>query len=74
LTATQFRILQRIPDEGLCLSALRRERADRIAAQIRTLRILALLELVVEAKTESGEVRFELTDAGRRLVEPGGVR
>jgi hypothetical protein len=74
LTVAQFRMLQRIPDEGLPLSALRQRRGYRIAAQIRTLRILTLLELVVETKTESGEVRFEITDAGRKLVEPDGVR
>jgi DNA-binding MarR family transcriptional regulator len=73
LTAVQFRMLQRIPDEGLPQIALRQGRGNTIAAPIRTLRILIQLNLVVETQSENGEVRFELTDAGRRLVEADGA-
>jgi hypothetical protein len=61
-------MLQRIPDEGLSQIALR-QGGYNIAAKIRTLRILMLLELVVETKSES-DVRFEITDAGRKLIGP----
>jgi predicted transcriptional regulator len=75
LTVTQFRMLQRIPDDGLPQTALLREgRGYGIAAQIRTLRTLIPLGLVVETQAESGEARFEITDAGRRLVEADGAR
>src|SRR4051794_18020714 len=74
LTPTQFRMLQRIPDEGLPLSALRRNLGYGIAAQIRTLRILGQWDLVVETQSDGGDVRFEITDAGRRLVEADGAR
>jgi hypothetical protein len=73
LTATQFRMLQRIPDDGLSLSALRRERADKIAAQIRTLRILTQLKLVIETHSDGDDIRFEITDAGRRLARSDGA-
>ena len=68
LTAAQFRMLQRIPDEGLSPSALHQGRRE-IAAQIRTLRQLNLLGLVVETQSESG-FRFQITDAGRKLARP----
>ena len=74
LTAVQFRMLQRIPGDGLPQIALLREgRGYGIAAQIRTLRTLIPLGLVVETQTESGEARFVITDAGRRLVEADGA-
>jgi hypothetical protein len=68
LTATQFRMLQRIPDEGLPQTALRQRHGYGIAAQLRTLRILVLLDLVVETQNQIDEVWFETTDAGRKLV------
>lgn len=74
LTVAQFRMLRRIPDGGLSQIALRQARGYGVASQIRTLRILTLLDLVVEAKSESGVVRFEITDAGRRLARPDGAR
>jgi hypothetical protein len=73
LTAAQFRMLQRIPDDGLPLSALRQGQGYGIAAQIQTLRILIQLELVVETQSDGGDVRFETTDAGRRLASPDGA-
>jgi predicted transcriptional regulator len=45
-----------------------------VAAQIRTLRTLIPVGLVVETQTENGEARFVITDAGRRLVEADGAR
>ena len=66
-------MLQRIPDEGMPLSALRQNHGYGIAAQIRTLRILTLLCLVVETQSEGGDIRFVITDAGRRLVEADGA-
>ena len=74
LTATQFRMLRRVRDEGMSMSTLRRERADSIAAQIRTLRGLAQLELVIETQGDGGDVRFEITDAGRSLARSDGAR
>jgi len=74
LTVTQFRMLQRIPDEGMPVSALRQGQGYGIAAQIRTLRILGQWDLVVETQSDGGDVRFEITDAGRRLVEADGAR
>lgn len=71
LTTTQFRMLQRIPDDGLPLSALRQRHGYGIGAQIRTLRILCQLDLAVEVQSDGGDVRFLITDAGRRLLEPG---
>jgi DNA-binding MarR family transcriptional regulator len=68
LTPAQFRMLQRIPDEGLPQIALRQGRSYSIALQIRTLRILIQWGLVDETQSDSGDVRFELTDAGRRLA------
>ena len=65
LTAIQFRLLQRIPDEGLTQITLRQGRGNNTAAQTRTLHILIQLDLVVERASENGEVRYELTDAGR---------
>jgi DNA-binding MarR family transcriptional regulator len=68
LTVTQSRMLQRIPDEGLAQIALRQGRGNNTAAQTRTLHILIQWGLVVEPQSENGEVRYELTDAGRRLA------
>ena len=73
LTAAQFRMLQRIPNDGLPQTALRQGRGYGITAQIQTLRILIQLDLVVETQSENGEVRFVITDAGRRLVEADGA-
>jgi hypothetical protein len=67
-------MLQRIPDGGLSQIALQQGRGYGVASQIRTLRILILLDLVVEAKSESGVIRFEITDAGRRLAGHDGAR
>ena len=67
LTVPQFRMLQRIPDDGLTQVALRQGHGYGSGA-LRTLRGLILRNLVVETQSESGEVRFELTDAGRRLA------
>jgi hypothetical protein len=66
-------MLQRIPDDGLPQTALRQGRGYGIAAQIQTLRILIQWDLVVETQSENGEVRFVITDAGRRLVEADGA-
>ena len=75
LTAAQFRMLQRIPDDGLPHTALLREgHGYDVAAQLRTLRTLIPLGLVVETRGNGGESRFEITDAGRRLVEVDGAR
>ncbi len=75
LTAIQFRMLERIPDDGLPQTALWREgHGYDVAAQIRTLRTMIPLGLVVERQTESGEARFDITDAGRRLTRSGGAR
>jgi hypothetical protein len=75
LTAAQFRMLQRIPDDGLPHTALRRQgRGCDIAPQIRALRTMIQLDLVAETQSESGEARFEITDAGRRLVDADGAR
>ena len=65
LTAVQFRMLQRIPDEGLSQTALRQGQGYGIGGQIRTLRVLALLGLVDETQGDGEDVRFEITDAGR---------
>ncbi len=72
LTAIQFRMLRHIPDEGLSQAAL--GQGYGIGGQIRTLRILALLGLVVETQGDDGDLRFEITDAGRRLAWPDGMR
>jgi hypothetical protein len=74
LTPTQFRMLQRIPDEGLPLSALQQRHGYGIAAQIRTLRILSQWNLVIETQRERGDVRFETTDAGRQLARSNDAR
>jgi hypothetical protein len=75
LTTTQFRMLQRIPDEGLSLSALRRQGHNiNAAAQIRALRTLIPLDLVVEVRGDGDDVRFEITDAGRRLLDEPSAR
>jgi hypothetical protein len=71
LTVTQFRMLQRIPDEGLSQTTLRQGQIYGVAGQIRTLRILIQWGLVEETQSDGGDVRFEITDAGRRLIEPG---
>jgi hypothetical protein len=73
LSVAQFRLLQRISDVGLTQTALPPGRRDRVAA-LRTIRALILRGLVVETQSESGEVRFELTDAGRRLTGPVDAR
>jgi Fe2+ or Zn2+ uptake regulation protein len=61
-------MLQCIPNEGLSQIALKQGRGVSTASKIRTLRILALMGLVVEIQSKNGEVRFEMTDAGRRLA------
>jgi hypothetical protein len=64
-------MLQRIPDEGLSLSALLQGYGYGIGAQLRTLRILCQLDLVVEVQADGDGVRFLITDVGRQLIEPG---
>ena len=72
LTVTQFRMLQRIPDEGLNQTDLRQQRHGYgVAVQIQTLRILIQWGLVDETQSDGGDVRFVITDAGRRLLELG---
>ena len=68
LTVAQFRILRRIPDEGLSQTSLKEGRNYDFAAKVRILQILIRLGLVVETASESGAIRFQITNAGRELA------
>ena len=69
LSAAEFKMLQRIPDVGLTHTGLRcLFPGNDINAQLRTLRALIRLGLVVKTQSEKGQTQFELTDAGRRLA------
>jgi hypothetical protein len=71
LSAVEFKMLQLVPDVGLTKTGLRRLFPGlAINAQLRTLRALIRLGLVVETQSDGGDVRFDLTDAGRRLAKP----
>jgi predicted transcriptional regulator len=73
LTTVQFRLLQRIPDDGLTQTTLRQGRGSEYVVQIECLHVLLQLGLVVETRGDGGESRFDITDAGRRLVEADGA-
>jgi hypothetical protein len=53
LTTAQFRMLQRIPDDGLDVPAIRQTRHHGINSQILTLRILVEMGLVIESRRDN---------------------
>jgi hypothetical protein len=67
LSGPQYRLLQRVTDEGLSHRALQRGQGYGIGGQIRSLRILRAMGLVTET-WRGNEILFELTDAGRELL------
>jgi hypothetical protein len=68
LTVSQSRLLRRVSEEGLSHRALKRKQGYGICAQIRSLRILCAMGLVIETRSDK-EILFELTDAGRELAQ-----
>jgi hypothetical protein len=67
LTVPQSRLLRQITGDGLSSKVLRRGRGYGVAGQIRTLRILCVMGLVVEIRSDD-EILFKLTDAGQRII------
>jgi hypothetical protein len=67
LTASQSQLLRRITDDGLSVRVLQPNRGFGVCGQIRTLRILCMMGLVIEMRSED-EILFKLTEGGRELL------